>query len=94
MRQKMILYTINFFCIFVYGLALASGNDDDHQESEAMEDIAIILGVCTLFLLATTFFLGKFMPKNRAKLFKLHKASATLTLILALCHAFFILFFH
>ncbi len=94
--KRFFLYVTSFFWVSAHKLALASQDHYDHekQQGDTMEDIAVILGLCTLLLLSTTFLLGKFMPKNRQKFFKLHKTSATLTLISALCHAVFVFFFH
>ncbi len=52
------------------------------------------LGTLTFSLLLTTFLIGKFMFKNRARLFVWHKRAAFATIFVALLHLLSVLFLH
>ncbi len=52
------------------------------------------LGTLTFSLLLTTFLIGKFMFKDRARLFVWHKRAAFATIFIALLHLLSVLFLH
>lgn len=77
------------------GNALANGGaGQEEPQSSIFKLIIVPLGVATLFSVATTLTLGLKMAKNRAAIFPWHRRMAISTMLLALCHATLVIFFH
>jgi hypothetical protein len=68
--------------------------EHDHVAGDFLGRFIIPLGITTLSLLLVTACAGYFMPRKRVLLFKWHKRLAVTTVVLALCHATFVLLFH
>ena len=72
------------------------------HEGERLKDTFFInpfyiiagLGTLTLSLVLTTFLIGRFMFKDRARLFVWHKRAAFATIFVALLHLLSVLFLH
>jgi len=71
-----------------------SGSAEDRQHGFALGRLVRPLGIATLILLLTTASAGFFRRLKPRLLIKWHKRLAPATVIVALCHAILVLFFH
>jgi len=94
--MKTILYGCIFLLIILSSFAFAEGTGHGQQAHNGLTIQGVIapLGIATLILLISTLALGFSLPKNRKKLFPLHKKIAIATITVAVIHASAVLFYH
>ena len=94
--MKAILGGCIFILIVISGIAFAdeTGHGQQSHNGFTMQSVIAPLGIVTLILLISTFILGFLVPKNRKKLFPLHRKMAITTIVVAVIHASVVFIFH